>query len=401
MPVDRSCEWRSASPVARLVCKFWRRESMLRVMSLERFGKVACLAAVLVLVLAAFGCGRGSGSQGGGEEGQTYTIKLSHVVATDTPKGLAAEKFKELAEQKSDGRITVEVYPNSQLYGDEDEMQAVQSGGLQMIAPTTSKFTTIAPKMQVLDFPFIYDNYDELDTVTAPETPVGQIIYENEKLSSNNIRVLALWVDGFKQIAANTPIRSPEDFQGLKIRVQPADVLRTMFETWGANPTTIAFGELYTALEQGVVNGHENPYSVIYGSKAHQVQPYITESSHGANVSVAAINQDFFDSLPEDLQQVVTEAADEAAAYNREIALKQNTEGKGQILEAGTTEIIELSPEQRQAFKEEVVPEVWDRYTDLVGEEAIGYLKEQQDSGSDVIEYRTASGGGGATEQGS
>jgi C4-dicarboxylate-binding protein DctP len=365
---------------------------------------LACLGAfVLVAALTLTGCGaRGDGGQGGGGgEEQTYTIKLSHVVTEDTPKGLAAVKFKELVEEKSGGRIMVEVFPNSQLYGDEDEMQALQSGAVEILAPTTSKFTTIAPEMQVLDFPFIYDNYDELDEVTAPDTPVGQLIYENEDLASKNVKVLALWVDGFKEMAANTPIRQPEDFQRLKIRVQPADVLRVTFETWGAQPTNIAFAELYTALQQGVVSGHENPYSVIYGSKAYQVQPYITESNHGANVSVAAINQDFFDSLPPDLQQAITEAAEEAAAYNRDIALEQNTEGKKQILEAGTSEIIELSPEQRQAFKEQVVPEVWDQFADLVGEDTIAYLKDQQDSGEDVIEYRLAPGSGTMSEPGS
>lgn len=361
----------------------------------RRLALLFSVVAVAALVLG--GCGRGSGGggegegNGGGDTGQakTYTIQLSHVVAEETPKGLAAVKFKELLEEKSGGQIKVEVFPNSQLYGDEDEMQAIQSGALQMIAPTTSKFTTIAKNMQVLDLPFIFDNYDDLSTITAPDTPVGQVLFENEKLAEKNIQVLALWPDGFKQFASNKPIRTPEDLQGLKVRVQPADVLRTMYETWGAQPTTIAFGELYTALEQGVVTAHENPYSVIFGSKTSEVQDYITESSHGTNVSVAAINQEFFDSLPPDLQDAVIEAADEAAAYGNEIALEQNTEGKQQILDAGGTEIIELTPEERQAFKDVVVPAVWDEYSDVIGEEVIEYLKSQQDSGGEVIEYDT------------
>jgi C4-dicarboxylate-binding protein DctP len=346
------------------------------------------LVALVALVLV--GCGaRGGGVQGGDGEQENYTIQLSHVVATETPKGLAAEKFKELLEQNSEGRITVEVFPNSQLYGDEDEMQAIQSGAVQMIAPTTSKFTTIAPDMQVLDLPFIFDNYDDFAEITARDTPVGEILYENEELASNNIQVLGLWPDGFKQLAANTPIRAPEDVRGLNIRVQPAPVLRSMFEAWGAQPTTIAFGELYTALEQGVVSGHENPYSVIFGSKANQVQSYMTESSHGTNVSVAAISQDFFGSLPSDLQQAVIDSADEAAAYGRQIALEENTQGKEDILAAGTTEIIEPTPEQRQAFRDVVVPQVWDEYAEGIGEDVIEYLKDQQDSDDDVVEYTT------------
>ena len=348
------------------------------------------LGSVALVTLVLVGCGRGGGAQGGGGEQDNYTIQLSHVVATETPKGLAAEKFKELLEQKSEGRVTVEIFPNSQLFGDEDELQAIQSGAVQMIAPTTSKFTTIATNMQVLDLPFIFDNYDDFAEITARDTPVGGILYENEQLASNNIQVLGLWPDGFKQLASNTPIRAPENLQGLNIRVQPAPALRSMFETWGAQPTTIAFGELYTALEQGVVSGHENPYSVIFGSKANQVQPYITESSHGTNVSVAAIGSDYFNSLPSDLQQAVTESADEAAAYGRQIALEENSQGKEDILAAGTTEIIELTPEQRQAFRDVVVPTVWDQYAEEIGGDVIEYVKDQQDPGGNVIEYTTA-----------
>lgn len=358
----------------------------------RRISLLLGLVALAGLVLVS--CGRGGGDQGDGSDGgsqeQNYTIQLSHVVAEDTPKGLAAVKFKELVEEKSNGQITVEVFPNSQLYGDEDEMQAIQSGALQMIAPTTSKFSTIAENMQVLDLPFIFDNYDDLSEITARDTPVGQVLFENEKLASKNIKVLGLWPDGFKQFAANKAIRTPDDLRGLKVRVQPAGVLRTTYEAWGAQPTTIAFGELYTALEQGVVVAHENPYSVIFGSKTHQVQDFITESTHGTNVSVAAINQEFFDSLPSDLQDAVVEAADEAAAYSNELALEQNTEGKQQILEAGGTEIIELSPEQRQAFKDVVVPQVWDEYADVIGQDVIEYLKSQPDSAGDELEYSTS-----------
>lgn len=355
----------------------------------RRLGLVLGLIAMTALVLV--GCGRGggvdSGQGDGGNQEKSYTIKLSHVVTDQTPKGLAAKKFAELLEQKSDGRIKVDVFPNSELLGDAEEMQAIQKGSVQMLAPTTSKFTTISKNMQVLDLPFVFDNYDDFKKITGKKTPVGKILYQNKELASKNIKVLALWPDGFKQFASNKPIRTPEDLKGQKIRVQPADVLKTMFNTWGAQPTSIDFAELYTALEQGVVEGHENPYSVIYGSKASEVQKYITESSHGTNVSVAAINADFFEELPKDLQEDVVSAAEEASVYGSKIALQQNTKGKKQIQEAGTTEIIELSPEQRQAFKDEVVPKVWDEYSDVIGKDVIEYLKEQQGSGGDVVKY--------------
>lgn len=343
----------------------------------------ALLVVGLLLAAVVAGCGvRGGGAGGGGGENgeeQTYKIQLSHVVAPETPKGLAAEKFKELVEEKTDGRVTVQVYPNSELYGDEDELQAIQSGAVQMLAPTTSKFTTITPKFQVLDLPFIYDSYEDIPEVTAKDTEIGKLIYENEDLADRDTKVLALWVDGLKQFAANDPIREPDDFQGLKIRVQPADVLRSMFEAWGAQTVNISFGELYTALEQGVADGHENPYSVIYGSKANEVQDYITESNHGANVSVAVINQEFFDSLPKDLQQDVVEAAEEAAEYNLEVAEEENEKGKQQILDDGGTEVIELSEDERNAFKEVVVPDLWDQFADDIGPEAVAELKARQE----------------------
>lgn len=352
--------------------------------SYRRIEALTLLVAGLLLAALVAGCGtRGGGAgDGGGENGEkkTYRIQLSHVVAPETPKGLAAEKFKELVEKKTDGRVTVEVYPNSELYGDEDELQAIQSGAVQMLAPTTSKFTTITPKFQVLDLPFIYDSYEDIPEVTAKDTEVGKLLYENEDLAKRNTKVLALWVDGLKQFTANDPIRQPEDFKGLKIRVQPADVLRRMFETWGAKTANISFGELYSALQQGVVDGHENPYSVIYGSKANEVQDYLTESNHGANVSVAVINQDFYDSLPEDLQQAVTEAAEEAAEYNLEVAEKENEEGKQQIIDDGETEVIELSEAERNAFKEVVVPDLWNQFADEIGPEAVTEIKEREGS---------------------
>ncbi len=341
----------------------------------------AALGGVFILTLLVVACGaRGGGAgDGGNGEQETYEIQLSHVVAEDTAKGRAAIEFGELVEERSEGRITVDVFPNSELYGDDDELQALQSGAVQMLAPTTSKFTTIAPQLQVLDLPFIFESYDEISDVTAQDTEVGQVIYENEDLADRDIQVLGLWVDGFKQFAANTRIETPEDMQGLDIRVQPADVLRSMYTMWGAQPSQVSFGELYNALQQGVVDGHENPYSVMFGSRASEVQSYIAESNHGANVSVATINQEFFESLPEDLQQVVTESAEDAAEFNREIALEDNQEGKENIEEAGTSELYELTPEQRQAFKDEVVPELWDEFSDAIGEDAVEELKEREE----------------------
>jgi C4-dicarboxylate-binding protein DctP len=324
--------------------------------------------------LSLAGCGaRSTGAVGDTE----YTIKLSHVVAPDTPKGKAAEKFKEVAEQKSDGRITVEVYPNSQLYGDEDELQALQSGAVQMLAPLTSKFTTMTPEFQVLDLPFLFEGPDDVRRLFSRDAAIGQVIYSNEQLIKNNIQVIGLWDNGFTQLTANREIVKPEDMKGLKVRIQPADVIRSYMEAWGANPTSMAWAEVYNALQQGVIDGQENTYSNIYSAKLHSVQSHLTESNHHYLGYVLAINKEFFDNLPEDLQLAVTEAADEATAYNREIALETNERDKQRILEEGI-QFIELSPEQRQAFKKQVVPEVWNQFADVIGPDVIQQIKEAQ-----------------------
>ena len=338
----------------------------------------ASLLLVLIVILAALGgCGaRGGGAQGG--EGGTQTIKFSHVVAPDTPKGLAAEKFKELAEEKSGGKLKVEVYPNSQLYGDEEELQALQGGSVQMLAPATAKFTTIAPAIQVLDLPFIFDTVEDIPEVVSKDSRVGQAIYNNEDLAAKNIKVLGLWDNGLKQLTSDKQMRTPDDMQGLKMRIQPSDVLRSQFDNWGASTTPMAFGEVFNALQQGVIDGQENPYSNIYSQKMHTVQDHLTVSNHGYIGYVAAINNDFYESLPDDLKQAVTEAADEATAYNREIAAQKNQEDREKIEKEGTTEFTELSDAERQAFKDAVVPKVWDEYADVVGQDVIEDLKARQ-----------------------
>jgi C4-dicarboxylate-binding protein DctP len=330
-------------------------------------------------ILGTAGCGlRGVGSGGGSGGEEEYTIRFSHVVAKGDPKGLAVERFKEVLEENTDGRIVVEHFPNSELYGDADEMQAIQTGSVEMLAPSSSKFTTIAPQLQILDLPFMFNGPEDISEVVSRDTPVGQSIFENEELAQTNIRVISLWDDGFKQLTANTEVRGPDDLNGLRMRVQPADVLRTQFEMWGANPVQVDFAELYTALEQGVADGNENTLTAIRSARMYEVQDYITITNHGYIGYPVVINNEFFTLLPEDLQEAVIEAIDEAAAYNREIAAETNQQALEEIREAETSTIIELSGEEQQAFREPVVPEVWDMYAGVVGEDLVDYLKSRE-----------------------
>ncbi|MGI8650108.1 MAG: DctP family TRAP transporter solute-binding subunit [Rubrobacter sp.] len=347
----------------------------------SRFGRSASLTALIaVLLVVGVACGARGGGGGGGEGGENFTIRLSHVVTPETPKGMASERFKELVEEGSEGRITVEIYPNSELYGDEDELQALQSGSVQMLAPATAKFTTIAPAIQVLDLPFIFDSVDEIPEVASPDTNVGQAIFENQDLRDRNIRVLGLWDNGLKQLSSDNEMRSPEDLQGLEFRIQPSDVLRSQFRAWGADATPLAFAEVYNALQQGVIDGQENPYSNIESQNMHTVQDYITVSNHGYIGYVLTINEEFYQSLPDDLKQVVDESAEEASAYNREIAEEVNDEALQVIEEEGSTEIIELTDEERQAFKDEVAPSVWEEYSDVICEDIIQELLEREEA---------------------
>lgn len=331
------------------------------------------------MLLGTAGCGaRGGGAGGGGGGGENFTIKFSHVVTPDTPKGQAAEKFKELVEKKSDGKIKVEIYPNSELYGDEDELQALQSGSVQMLAPASAKFTTIAPQLQVLDLPFIFDSVDDIPEIVSPDSDVGKAIYQNKKLASKNIKVLGLWDNGLKQLSSNDEMREPSDLKGLKFRIQPSDVLRSQFQAWGASSTPMAFAEVYNALQQGVVDGQENPYSNIESQNMQTVQKNITESNHGYIGYVLVVNTDFFDKLPDDLKDAVTESADEASAYNRKIAAKLNEEAKKKIEKGDTTKITKLSDEERQVFKDAVVPSVWKKHADVIGQDLINELLKKQ-----------------------
>jgi C4-dicarboxylate-binding protein DctP len=347
----------------------------------SRISRMAVLGLGAVLALTACGTRGGGASGGGGSEGgeERFTIKFSHVVTPETPKGQAAEKFKELVEKNSDGRISVEIYPNSQLYGDKDELQALQSNSVQVLAPASAKFTTIAPALQVLDLPFLFDSVEDIPDVASPDSAVGKAIFDNQQLADNGIKVLGLWDNGLKQLSSNSEMGSPQDLPGLSFRIQPSDVLRDQFAAWGAEATPMAFSEVFSALQQGVIDGQENPYSNIQSQKMHTVQKFITESDHGYLGYVLVINHDFLQSLPEDLQDIVQDAADEASDYNRQVAADLNEQAKKTIQDAGTTAIIELSDAERQAFKDAVVPTVWDKHRGVIGSDIIDALLADQD----------------------
>lgn len=334
---------------------------------------LAGVVSIAALTLAGCGGARGGGDAGGDAD-QKFTLKFSHVTTDATPKGKAALWFEEELEKRTEGRIDVEVYSNSSLYGDKDEMQAVQQNSVQMLAPASAKFTTVAPALQVLDLPFLFDGPEDIPSVAAPDTEVGKAIFANKDLEAKKMKVLGLWDSGMKQIHSNNLTEKPEDMKGKKYRIQPSDVLKSQIEAWGGHAEAIAFAEVYSALQQGVIQGGENTYSNIESQKMHTVQSNIAESDHGYIGYILVVNTDFYNSLPSDLQETLTTVAEEASVFNRDSATAVNEESKKAIEEEGSTEINVLTDEQREAFKAVVKPALYEQYRSVIGDAIIDEL---------------------------
>lgn len=292
-------------------------------------------------------------------------IKFSHVVANDTPKGKAAERFKQLAEKYSGGRVKVEVYPNSQLYKDREELEALQRGAVQMLAPSVSKFGPLGVReFELFDLPYLFPDRETVDRVTDGE--IGRALFA--RLEPRGIKGLAYWDNGFKQFSASRPLREPRDFRGLKLRIQSSKVLEAMVRQLGALPQVMAFSEVYSALQQRVVDGTENPLSNLYTQKMHEVQSHLTLSDHGYLVYAVVVNRKFWEGLPADLRSQLEKAMQEATRYERDIAKKENDDALAAVRASGKTEIYPLTDAQRQAWREALLP-VHRKFEKAVGKE--------------------------------
>ena len=279
-------------------------------------------------------------------------LKFSHVVSPNTPKGKGADKFKELAEKYTNGKVKVEVYPNSSLYKDKEELEALQLGAVQMLAPSNSKFGPIGIKeFEVFDLPYLFDSYDELHKITYGK--VGQDLFR--KLEPKGIIGLAYWDNGFMDMSANKPLRTPADFRGLKMRIQSSKVLDSQMRALGAIPQVMAFSEVYQALQTGVVDGTENPPSNLYTQKMHEVQKYLTLSDHHYLGYAVIVNRKFWDGLPPDIRKTLDQAMVDTTKYVNEIAQKENDDALEAVRRSGKTQIITLTPEQKAEMKKALV----------------------------------------------
>jgi C4-dicarboxylate-binding protein DctP len=300
-------------------------------------------------------------------------IKFSHVVASDTPKGKAAEKFKELAEKYTDGKVKVEIYPNSTLYKDKEELEALQLGAVQMLAPSNSKFGPIGIReFEVFDLPYILPDLKTLRKVT--DGPLGGRLLK--LLDSKGMTGLAYWDNGFKQMSANKKLVAPADYKGLKFRIQSSKVLEAQFRALGSIPQVMAFSDVYQALQTGVVDGQENTWSNIYTQKMHEVQKYATITNHGYIGYVVVVNKKFWDGLPPDLRASCEKAMKEATEFGNNQSAKENEDALEAIKKAGKTEIVTLTPEQDEAMRKAMMP-VYKDVASRVGQPLIDeFLKE-------------------------
>jgi C4-dicarboxylate-binding protein DctP len=305
----------------------------------------------LKTLLAAFGAAALVTSQALAQA--PIVIKFSHVVAPDTPKGQAAERFKQLAEKATGGRVRVQVYPNSQLYKDKEELEALQLGAVQMLAPSLAKFGPLGVKeFEVFDLPYIFPNKTALYNVT--EGPIGRQLLK--KLESKGITGLAYWDNGFKVMSANRQLRVPADFKGLKMRIQSSKVLDVQMRALGAVPQSLAFSEAYMALQTGVVDGTENPPSNMYTQKMHEVQKHLTISNHGYLGYAVIVNKKFWDGLPGDIRSKLEGAMKEATTYEKAIAQRDNDMALEAIRKSGKTQIYNLSAQEQALWRNALLP---------------------------------------------
>jgi C4-dicarboxylate-binding protein DctP len=283
-----------------------------------------------------------------GAAAEPIVLKFSHVVAVDTPKGQAAEYFRRRAEELTGGRVRVEVWPNSTLYKDHEEMDALQLGSVQMIAPSLSKFGRLGlAEFEVFDLPYLFSGYDSLRRVT--QGPVGRALLG--KLEAKGIVGLAYWDNGFKSFSASRPLHAPEDFRGLRMRVQPSLVLEAQMRALGAQPQVLDFSDVTAALRDGVVDGAENPPSNLWTQRMYEAQRHFTLTEHGYLGYAVVVNRRFWDGLPRDVRGQLARAMAEATEYANRIAREKNEADLASLRAAGTTEVHVPTPAERLALK--------------------------------------------------
>ncbi|KIP88652.1 MULTISPECIES: DctP family TRAP transporter solute-binding subunit [Pseudomonas] len=297
---------------------------------------------------------------------EPIVIKFSHVVADDTPKGRGALLFKQLVEERLGAQVKVEVYPNSTLFGDDDELQALRDGKVQLLAPSLSKFDAYTKQLQVFDLPFLFDDLDAVKRFQKREKSRELL----RSMAGYDIYGLAYWNNGMKQLSANRALKLPADAKGLTFRIQPSPVLEAQFAQLGASTSKIAFSDTLAALQKGTVQGAENPWSNLASQKLDSAQPFITETNHGSLNYMLISNSKFWVSIPYQVRVQLEAIIEEVSFKVNQDAEEQNRKSREQIVAGGHSQILPLTPEQRSAWREAMRP-VWQAFEAEIGADVL------------------------------
>lgn len=325
-------------------------------------GLLHTLAAVAGLLLLT-ACSQEQETAAGPE---VIVIKFPHVTAPATPKGQGAERMKQLVAERLGGRVRVEVYPSSQLMNDDDSLEALAFGEIQMIAVSLSKFDRLTKKFQVFDLPFLFPNLEAVERFQAG--PAGQALLD--ELTESGIKGLTFWHNGMKHFGGNRALRLPGDAEGMSFRIMESDVLQAQMLQIGGNPQKMAFSETYMALQTGAVDAQENTWSNTYASKFFEVLDYVSVTNHGYVGYLVAVNPEFWNGLPDDVRAELEAIALETADWANRQAHDLNEEARRKIEESGVCEILELTPGELQAWRETMKP-VWEMFAEDIGTDLI------------------------------
>lgn len=299
-------------------------------------------------------------------QAEPIEIKFSHVVAENTPKGQMALKFRDLVEEKLAGKVTVKVFPNSQLFGDNKVLEAMQLGDVQMAAPSLSKFKKYTKKLQIFDLPFLFNDIDAVERFQS--SPEGQKLLRS--VERKGLLGLGYLHNGMKQLSSNDPLKIPSDAKGKKFRIMSSDVLAAQFLAVDAIPVKKPFSEVFTLLQTKAIDGQENSWSNIQSKKFYEVQDYISETNHGVLDYMIVTSKSFWKSLPKDIRKEVKSALDLAIVHGNKIAAEKALNDKQKIIDSRRSQIVPVSAEQRKLWVKAMKP-VWKRFEGQVGKNMI------------------------------
>ncbi|WP_068830786.1 TRAP transporter substrate-binding protein [Pseudomonas sp. BMS12] len=316
------------------------------------------------------------------EKDKSFTIKFSHVVADDTPKGQGALLFKQLVAERLGGRVQVEVYPNSSLYGDANELQALQNGDVQMLAPSLAKFSQYTQQLQVFDLPFLFDDLDSVNRFQKGAKG-RQLLSAMEK---HNVTGLAYWHNGMKQLAANRALIRPNDAAGLSFRIQPSPVIESQFAQLGAKAVKLPFAETPNALRAGTIQGTENTWSNIHSQHYVEQLPYLTESNHGVLDYMLVSNTQFWYSIPHAIRMELEDIIVEVTYTVNQAAEQQNQNDRQKLLAGGKAQVTALNEAEREAWRGAMRP-VWQQYEGEIGADIIRAAERANRSSKSLASY--------------